>query len=463
MLKIDTTTFRALPQRLQQAMQAVPEARRLVVALSGGVDSMVLFYVALAYADHAGIPLIALHVNHGLSPKSDDWQKHCQQACKAQGVTCLVEKVQVTPAGEGIEAAARRARYQAFEQTLISGDVLLQGHHQNDVAETVLMRMLRGAGPEGLSAIPAQREVGAGILYRPFLHLRREHLLELAQQHGWQWVEDESNQDLSFDRNYIRHKILPVIEERWSMVFDSLSQVSQRAMQAQYLIESWCKEQSEYLRSATYSAYQALDLKALARFDSVQQRALVRYWLDQKQVSHPGAQIFERIWTEMIPAAADAQPMIQWGIHQIRRYDQALFYTCDAATKPWQINQTVQVDTKGLPVDLDLNGWGVLRIVYVPAGQPIPNEGLIVRAPDTAITLGLQSREGGEKIRLNGINMSLKRVFQNEGIPPWERDRQLLLYFDEALVAVSSGLVADAWRPQFGQAVWVFLPGFNPA
>lgn len=446
-----------LSQRLQLAMNDIPEAKQYVVALSGGLDSIVLLYCMHALVAQRGNTLRAVHVHHGLSPQADAWQKHCQQVCKQLGVTLLVEKVNVQRAGEGIEAAARQARYGVFERVLDSGAVLLQGHHQNDLAETVLMRMLRGAGPEGMAAIPRQRRLGQGMLFRPFLQLPRRELETLAKARHWQWVEDESNHDLAFDRNYIRHKVMPVLEGRWSTTLESLTQVAQRAAQAQHLIEVWCQGELKRLVGASYRAYRALDLQALADYDEVQQRALVRYWFESEGIVHPGANIFERIWSEMIPAAPDASPFIQWGVHQLRRYDQHLFYTTEPSTRPLECDQSVAAPLENLPLSIELGSGLVLDMHYLPAGQPIAEGVLLLRAPERVQRMRVCSREGGEKLEMHeaGSPQSLKKAFQSMGMPPWEREQQLMLYFDDELVAAGSQLVAARWRPQVGQAVLV--------
>lgn len=444
-----------LPHRLQWALEAIPNASQTIVALSGGLDSIVLLHCARAVATQRGAVLRAVHVNHGLSSQADAWQKHCQQVCKQLGVSLLVEKVSVQRAGEGIEAAARQARYAVFERVMEPGSILLQGHHLNDLAETVLMRMLRGAGPEGMAAIPQQRKLGEGVLWRPFLDVPRAMLETLARERHWHWVEDESNEDLAFDRNYIRHKVMPVLDARWSTSLESLGQVAQRAAQAAHLIARWCEGEYGHIMGSAYREYQALDLRALADYDAIQQRALVRYWLEQRGIAHPSAKVFERIWSEMIPAAADTSPLIHWGIHQLRRYDHHLFYTTEPATRPLDCDIVQSFPLQLLPLQLDLGNGSSMTMHYLPAGQPIAEGGLLLRAPEALSQLRICARQGGEKLRLSdgASAQPLKKLFQSQGIPPWERDQQAMVYFDDELVAVGSSLVSADWQPRVGHAV----------
>ena len=207
-----------LPQ-LQQYL----DAQRWVVAYSGGVDSHVLLHQLVALSvDSNTPPVLAIHINHGLQVDAAQWQQHCESVCDNLSVDCTSIVVNVDGNG-GIEQSARDAHYRAFEQYLQAGDVLFQGHHLDDQAETVLMRLLNGSGPKGLGGIPAQRSLGSAILLRPLLNYSKEDILDYAQQQQLTWVEDTTNDDSRYDRNFLRNEIFPLLAQRWPSVKRNLN------------------------------------------------------------------------------------------------------------------------------------------------------------------------------------------------------------------------------------------------
>ncbi|MDP5072134.1 MAG: tRNA lysidine(34) synthetase TilS, partial [Congregibacter sp.] len=209
---------------LEHHADGLTQARRVCVAFSGGLDSTVLLHAAgRCFAGR----VTALHVNHGLQPGAQAWAEHCQTLCAQWKIALESVELQLDdrkrdatrdPGAEradGVEAAARVARYHWFESRLEPGDVLLMAHHQDDQAETLLLRLLRGAGPQGLAAMPVSRSLGRAELLRPFLELPRRDLQAYAAEHALRWIDDPSNQDLRFDRNYLRHAVIPQLEQRW--------------------------------------------------------------------------------------------------------------------------------------------------------------------------------------------------------------------------------------------------------
>ncbi len=197
------------------ALAACPAGSGWLLAYSGGLDSSVLLHAASVVAHQRGIGLRALHINHQLSEHAQRWQMHCEQQCAQLGVECLSVVVDVVNVGEGLEAAARAARYAVFSEQLRDQEQLLLAHHLDDQAETLLLRLMRGAGPAGLGAMQATRALAAGTLNRPLLALARASLETYAAQHTLSWVEDESNASLNFDRNFLRHQIMPQLQQRW--------------------------------------------------------------------------------------------------------------------------------------------------------------------------------------------------------------------------------------------------------
>lgn len=202
---------------LLPTLEVLAGAPRWWLAYSGGLDSTVLLQLlARARAARPGFPpLVALHVNHGLHPDAPRWQHHCEARCRALGIDFDCEAVVVEPAGEGLEAAARRARHAVFESRLGAGDILFTAHHLDDQVETLFLRLLRGAGVDGLGAMAESRPLGAGRLVRPLLDVPRGVLADCARQWALDYIDDPSNEDTRLDRNYLRRRVLPLIAERW--------------------------------------------------------------------------------------------------------------------------------------------------------------------------------------------------------------------------------------------------------
>lgn len=212
-------------QYLSQLLIAHPQICRLIVGYSGGLDSHVLLHgLAMHRPYWLTQKLEAIYVDHGLQTASAVWGEHCAEVCRDLNMPFRVLKIDARPVpGESPEAAARRARYAALAAELGFDSALLTAHHRDDQAETLLLQLLRGAGPYGLAAMPAVSRLGQGRLLRPFLEVDRAELLAYAGKHGLRWIEDASNTDTGFDRNYLRHRVLPLLRERWPAVNRTLS------------------------------------------------------------------------------------------------------------------------------------------------------------------------------------------------------------------------------------------------
>jgi len=455
--EISSSDLNLLHPSIQSAVRAIPVSDRYFVALSGGLDSMALLAFALPYLLKTYKPTIQIvHVHHGLSQFANEWAEHCQSASDELGLVCHIERVAVVADGKGLEAAARDARYAVFERYLANGGVLLQGHHQNDQAETVLMRLLRGAGPEGLSGIPLQRKLSNGQLFRPWLGLPRRLLETEVQKKTIKWVEDDSNTDLQFDRNFLRHEILPLLEARWPNVLNSIGRTADRSGQTHQQLLSWCEAQIVRVMSEQYVEEQALDIASLAMYPIEQQRFLLRHWLDCLRVEHPSEKVFERIWLEVIPAEKDALPALRWGNNHLRRFNGCLFYLNDQAVQEHAYRYEVLCEGK-----VSCNETEVLRIasiggrelnaIFKLASNCVQNKSLI-RMPRQNELITVRSRSGGESIVLPGStqNKSLKKILQAKKIAPWRRLHIPLIYYGDILALVILGpnesLVADGFQ-----------------
>lgn len=440
---------------LQKAIQSIPVSDRYFIALSGGLDSIALLYFCLPYLKLHTTHIQAIHINHGLSPNAGAWSEFCQDICQSFGVTCHVENVNVDLRGKGLEAEARKARYEVFSRYLISGGVLLQGHHLNDQAETVLMRVFKGLGPEAIKGIPQGRALASGCLYRPWLDVSRELLEFSAKLFALTWVEDESNLDTRFDRNYVRHDVLPMLSQRRPSIINDLARTARKSRESVEFIEEWCEVNQHKFLSSHYSLYQAIDLLQFSGFSRAQQKFIIRFWLDKLGIGHPSDSSFQRVFDELLVAKNDSKAEVCWNDHVLRVFDNALFYLPRLLANDLEFaHETsfeVLVDELGddqfcleLPV-------GKLRIALVKADELVSclqNQNkdvyeVLCNIPESINVLTIKYRAGGEKIYLHQEHSaSLKKLYQSGKVLPWFRDKLPLVYSGDELLCSLAGFMA---------------------
>ncbi|WP_160115522.1 tRNA lysidine(34) synthetase TilS [Marinobacterium lutimaris] len=418
-----------LPGRLER----LPDSRRWVIALSGGVDSRVLLELCARTLPRD--KLLALHVNHQLQSVSTDWENWCAGECQRLGVPFT--SLSVDP-GSGSEADLRDARYRAFEQVLRPGDWLLLAQHADDQAETFLLRLLRGAGVRGLSAMPWQRPVGQGMLYRPLLDQPRAALEAWARLHGIDWVEDPSNASERYDRNWLRHRILAPLKQRKPAVLERVLATTARLAEANQLLDELASEDLAALQSAP----ECLPLTPLADLSLPRQRNLIRHWVYRCSGVYPSEDELHEIEHSVIAAAEDRVPLLQLGGYELRRYRGRLFLT-------------PPLPPRSAPLELDCTADSRRELAQgVIAFQSTDGVGLVAGE-----TLRLDYRQGGERLRPlgRGGSVSLKQLLQEAGVPPWLRPDWPILYRGDRLVAVpgiclceeavTKGGLIPSWRP----------------
>lgn len=399
-------------------------ATKYYLAYSGGLDSHVLLHASAALqAQHPQtFQFYAIHIHHGLQASADVWVEHAEQICTALNLPLKVIYLNLKPAaGESIEAIARQARYQAVSECLAANEILLTAHHQDDQAETFLLNALRGSGGTGLAAMPQLRALGAGQLGRPLLAFSRAQLEAYAQQYQLQYVDDPSNAQIQFDRNYLRHAILPCLQERWPAVSQTLSRAANWQAEQQQVLEHLLAAQ---LPQFVGNQAHTLSATALNNQDEFMQKALVRYWLQNQGFTMPSAKKLQHILTDVLASAADATPYVAWGTCEVRRYRDDVY-----ALKPLS-----QHDAKQIIVWTDVE-----QDLYLPSLEQSLSKDLLsnelkqeAAAANLAITVGF--RQGGERVqRAHSHSLELKTLFQAAGIPPWERERVPLIYLGEQL------------------------------
>ena len=298
------------PTDLLDPLQPYLEHRRWLLGLSGGVDSVVLLHLLCALRQEQALPsLLAVHVNHHLNDSANAWSKHCQRLCKKLEVEFQVVDAEVVPAGRGLEAAARDARYQIFEELIRADEVLLLAHHLDDQVETFFLRLLRGAGTQGLSGMPARRDLAQGELFRPLLGFPREALHGYAKARKLRWVEDDSNADTRFDRNYLRQQVLPLLEHRWPGYRKSVLRGVDAIREAETQLRA---QQADRLPAAMGQDFgeATLRLSALEDLNVEDAACLLRSWLQRLELPNPGRDQLREFLQQLREAGPRARPKL---------------------------------------------------------------------------------------------------------------------------------------------------------
>ncbi len=412
---------------------------RLVIAYSGGLDSTVLLHALAVSRKTHGKSLLAVYVDHGLHAESGRWGDHCDSFACSLGVQFTSLAVDVmTDAGKGTEAAARKARYDVFRTLIREGDWLLSAHHKDDQAETLLLNLMRGSGPSGLAGIGEIQPFGLGWLVRPLLPFSQNELRNYATQHELSWIDDPSNEDRKFDRNFLRHEILPRLEKRWPGVSGRLQQSAVLASEAATMLDQLADDDLQALADRP----DRLSLDALRALPAERQRNVIRYVVRELGLPAPPAMQLRSIVDDLLPAREDAQPLVQCKGAEVRRYRDRVYILSEDRSALQQNAMTVTED------GLDLGaGMGELQL---DAGAAQGLAGEIIHAG-----LEVRFRSGGEEIKPAGQSHTrkLKKLLQDEGVVPWMRDRVPLLYSGGELVAVADLWIASCAASEPGVAV----------
>lgn len=400
-------------------------SQSILVAFSGGLDSTVLLHqLVLWRAKNPEVALRAIHIHHGLSPQADNWVQHCESVCAQWLVPLVVERVHLEDDGLGIEAQARRARYQAFAQTLLPGEVLMTAQHLDDQCETFLLALKRGSGPAGLSAMGESSPFAGTQLIRPLLAQTREALEAWARQHELCWIEDESNQDDAYDRNFLRLRVTPFLQQRWPHFAQAVARSAALCAEQESLLDELLANDL----ADCVTAQGTLLLAPLMMMSSVRRAALLRRWLARLNAPMPSRDGLERIWQEVALAREDASPCFRLGEYEVRRYQSQLWWvkSVDGQSEtviPWSCRETPLTLPAGLG-SVQLISAGELRMPQ--AGEAVS---IRFKAPGVLHIVG---RNGGRK---------LKKIWQEQGIPPWRRDTTPLLFYGETLIAAAGVFV----------------------
>ena len=392
----------------------------VTIGLSGGVDSMVLLNVLYQLKTKLNLKLSAIHVHHGLSKNADNWGQVCFDECKKLGVDFSQKKINIDNSeGIGIEASARKARYQILHQ--LSNEFLVTAHHQNDQAETLMLQLLRGSVLKGLASMPSYDE--KRHLWRPFLKLSRDLIEEYAKNNNIRFIEDESNKNIEFDRNFLRLEIFPKLIKRFPQTIKSLGRSADLVAEGLNLNKAIAKEDAKNYFSEDFIKLNTKIFSTLPRDRVVN---LIRWWLDKNQQKMPSQKIMDQIYTQIISAKKDAQINIHISSEiSVRAYKNFLWLV-----KIKKEKNSYDLIWKGEDV-FELPGSGKLLF------KPCLGKGISLEKVGSSI-LRIQNRKGGERFKpkRNQPTRTLKYLLQEMNMPPWEREFLPIIYSEDMLVAV---------------------------
>ncbi|HEB96723.1 MAG TPA: tRNA lysidine(34) synthetase TilS [Sedimenticola thiotaurini] len=441
-MKLDRDSFLA-------CLTSLPSPAAYHVAYSGGRDSHVLLELMALLAPRLPAPVAAVHVHHGLQQGAARWAGHCERVCADLGVPYrCIELALSVPPGESLEAVAREARYRALAGILGDGEMVLTAHHRSDQAETVLLQLLRGAGVAGLAAMPVLAPLGPGLLGRPLLSFDAEQVAERARRRRLQWLEDPSNRDTGFDRNFLRQRVIPLLAGRWPALSRTLARSARHCAEAQALIDESARADLEGLLEG---GGDTLSTSALAELSPPRARAALRAWIRGAGFRVPDSARLDRILTEMVGAAPDRSPMVHWAGAELRRYRGRL-YLMPPLQSP-AAGTVLRWDGRS-PLVLPA-GLGSLS---VRRGRPGIDSARWARG-----TIEIRFGRPSGRLRLagEGCSRSFRQFCQQRAIPPWERDRLPLIHLDGELAAVAGLCLCEPFASEAEdsvQPVWGRTP-----
>ena len=440
------------PGVIAEFVARFPAETRFVVAFSGGADSLALLHAFTRTSVRGDLPhLHAVHVDHHLHANSTRWADHCGDVCEglSVGLTVIDADMRADDAARSDEGAARSVRYEAFERFLSAGDVLCTAHSEDDHVETVLLNLLRGAGPRGLSGIPFERRIGDGIVSRPVRGVSRTALRAYARATGVPVIRDPANDDLRYARVLLRRKVIPVLQARWPGMRATLARAAALGQESAEMLDALADVD---LGPAGGIDAATVDSATLAALEPARRRNAIAAWLRARGVAPPGARRLEQIAREVVGARPDAMPCVTLGSIDVRRFRGRLQLVPRARPRPapqgrsWRIPQALEFDHGDLAWERTLDG------------------GLDDTLRDVELMVRFRGDAAGSARPTTVRGRSLKKRFQALGIPPWERGGIPLVYCGHDLAAVGSAWINPRLAAAPGTPGWrvVWTPRFRP-
>lgn len=403
---------------LHLPLDKLPESvTRLYIAFSSGIDSCVLLHRLLQQPHNH--QLVLWHINHGLQPNALQMQQMASDLAVKYDIEIRIDHLNLNADSSNLEAIARQARYDLFSQALTSQDALLTAHHMNDQAETLMLNLMRGSSSAGLRAIADITSLGQGYLFRPLLNVQREVIEQYASQFDLHWVEDPSNESYKYDRNFLRHQILPRMKQRWPAVIQQLHRVSEWQKEQHQLLQELAQiDFHRCARDHLFSISPCLHIASLTSLSQERQKNLLRFWVSTRHQYPPGFKKLQQI-LKQVCAATDAMPLIQFSGYSLRCYDGLLFI----------VDDDQQPD--------------LLADYAVPEDKALEIGALNLSVSRSQLLTKLDLRDQGQKLTLHfrtensSTNATdshrLKRLFQKHRVPPWSRNTTAQIYVDGEL------------------------------
>ncbi|MGH8646516.1 MAG: tRNA lysidine(34) synthetase TilS [Gammaproteobacteria bacterium] len=434
-------------EKLLEALRRFPPTGRYVAAISGGVDSMVLLH-ALVSRPHAQPHQVdAIHINHGLSPDSRARAELCQRVCAHLAVPITVLDIDAgSPPGESPEAWARDLRYGAMETMMRPGDMIVTAHHRDDNCETLLLQLLRGAGPHGLAAMPECRSFGCGWLGRPLLGYSRDQLLAYASRHDLDWIDDASNRDLRYRRNFLRQRVMPSLKRRWPGCGSTLARAAKQQAEAAMLLDRLAENDL----GGVVELPNVLDAAAFKALEHPRLRNALRFWIRRLGFSLPSEAKLDQIVKTVLGAKPDASPCVRWQGAEVRRYRNTVYLLAPSGDiGPRSIFTWTPDET------LSIAGGALYAVRALGRG--------IKASACEGGHLEVRLRTGGERCRPVGHthHKPLKKLLQEAAVPPWVRERIPLIYVEGELAAVAGQWVCHPFQAGADEQGWepIWRPG----
>ena len=417
--------------------------KNIAVAFSGGVDSQVLLHGLFTLKKQHKLQqnIQVYHVNHGLSDNADNWQKLAVQQCQALNLHLTICSVNIkVEARQSLEEQAREARYKALQSACQPDDILVTGHHSDDQAETFLLALKRGSGIKGLSSMKVVGQLGEQLLARPLLAHSRADIEQYAKQNQLTWIDDESNLDINYDRNFLRHHILPMLQQRWPSINDTIARSAQHCAQAQLLADELAQHDLQLAQvDKLILSVDVLSQLSTARFNNV-----IRYFLQQHQVLMPSTKQLQQIHNQL-KASIDKNPVVQLAHHCVRRFQGALHLTAIFSdVSQWQqlIEWPVNNNKKHTVNLLLPDNIGQLALTNV-----LDDKLTDIDPSDWSASIIAPKAEQQISVRFSHENprclpayrqhsRSVKKVLQELNIPIWQRRRLPYIFYNDELVAV---------------------------
>ncbi|WP_287245656.1 tRNA lysidine(34) synthetase TilS [Pseudoalteromonas sp.] len=395
------------------------------VALSGGVDSVVLLHLMKqAQQQHSELKLEAVYVNHGLSKYADEWQGFCQSLCEELNVAFKAVHVEIYERSRtSLEAQAREARYQALDENSIPDSVILLGQHLNDQLETFLLRLKRGSGLQGLASMPQTRLLASGrVCFRPLINITREQIEQFASEFAITHITDDSNIDERFDRNFLRHQVLPILTERFQGFEKSAARSIRLLQKQQSLLDEYTQNDLTHCQNKQGG----LSCEAIAGFSKPRQANLVRAWLNQFTHQLPSENQLQQIIEQGLTAKADAQIKICLQSGDVRRHQQHWYF----------------VKEQAIPEAMDI----ALQSVELIGGRKLilkAGKGIRKPKPDEQVRVEFNKPQARIKPLHKPGSNTLKHWFKDAKVAPWLRAQTPLIFYNDQLVQVVGYFISE--------------------